>query len=65
MRRSVQSLLRERMVMKEMNTSSWMQFLLYVYNNKMVFVMFICFNVVAGACMCFCTDLVVSMFILL
>jgi len=34
MRRSVQSLLRERTVMKEMNTSSWMQFLLYVYNNK-------------------------------
>lgn len=30
MRRSVQSLLRERMVMKEMNTSSRMQILLYM-----------------------------------
>ena len=43
MRRSVQSLPRERMVMKEMNTSSWMQFLFYVHNNKMVFFMVISF----------------------
>jgi hypothetical protein len=43
MRRLVQNLLRERMAMKEMNTSSWMQFLLYACYNMMVFVIAVSF----------------------